>query len=307
MSDQPPSGLSSRPLTMDDAQAVVDVMAADQRDVLGRVDIELADIVGDWQRPSYDLATCSVGLFDGEGGARMVGYAEVGVSGRGDACVHPTRRGEGIGTWLAHWMQRTAAALGAPVAAMPVPEGSPGDRLLEALGYRVRWNSWILDMPSGQRIVDRDLPEGYTIGEADPERYHELHGVLEDAFLEWSVRDREPYEEFEATSVKRPGFEPWHLRVVVDDAGEVVAAAQLSVFDGDEEKQVYVSRLATRKDQRGRGLAQCLLAESFTAGRERGVPGATLNTDSRTGALGLYEKVGMVVQSTWVNRAVDVE
>lgn len=30
-----------------------------------------------------------------------------------------------------------------------------------------------------------------------------------------------------------------------------------------------------------------------------------LSTDSRTGALGLYEKVGMRVTSTWVNRAVD--
>jgi ribosomal protein S18 acetylase RimI-like enzyme len=130
--------------------------------------------------------------------------------------------------------------------------------------------------------------------------------VLEDAFLEWSEREREEYAEFEATSVRRPGFEPWHLRVVVDDLGAVVAAAQLSVFQGDDEAQVYVSRLATRRDQRGRGLAQSLLADSFAAGRERGVVGATLNTDSRTGALGLYERVGMVVQSTWVSRAIDV-
>ncbi len=304
MSDQPPSGLSARPLTMDDAQAVVDVMSADQRDVLGRVDIELADIVGDWQRPSYDLATCSVGLFDED--ERMIGYAEVGVTGRGDACVHPDHRGRGIGTWLAHWMQGTAAGLGAPIAAMPVPQGSPGDRLLESLGYRVRWESWVLDMPSGERVVDRDLPAGYAVREADPSEYHAMHDVLEDAFLEWSEREREEFAEFEATSVRRPGFEPWHLRVVVDDTGAVVAAAQLSVFQGDDEAQVYVSRLATRRDQRGRGLAQSLLADSFAAGRERGVPGATLNTDSRTGALGLYERVGMVVQSTWVNRAIDV-
>ena len=31
-----------------------------------------------------------------------------------------------------------------------------------------------------------------------------------------------------------------------------------------------------------------------------------LSTDSRTGALGLYEKVGMQVTSTWVNRAIDL-
>ena len=304
MSDQPPSGLSSRALTMDDAPAVVEVISADQRDVLGTVEIELADIVGDWQRPSFDVASCTVGVFDGD---RMVGYAEINVQGRGDAAVLPDYRGRGIGTWLAHWMQRTAAGLGAPVAAMPVPQGSPGDRLLEALGYRVRWESWVLELPAGARIVDRPLPEGYAVREADPSEYGALHDVLEDAFLEWSERERETFEEFEATSVRRPGFEPWHLRVVVDDTGAVVAAAQLSVFEREHDHQVYVPRLATRRDQRGRGLAQCLLADSFAAGRERGVEGAGLNTDSRTGALGLYEKVGMVVTSTWVNRAIDVE
>ena len=32
-----------------------------------------------------------------------------------------------------------------------------------------------------------------------------------------------------------------------------------------------------------------------------------LSTDSRTGALGLYEKVGMKVTSTWVSRAIKLE
>ena len=31
-----------------------------------------------------------------------------------------------------------------------------------------------------------------------------------------------------------------------------------------------------------------------------------LSTDSRTGALGLYEKVGMVVTSNWVHRGVNL-
>jgi hypothetical protein len=33
---------------------------------------------------------------------------------------------------------------------------------------------------------------------------------------------------------------------------------------------------------------------------------AGLSTDSRTGALGLYEKVGMEVTSVWLNRAIDL-
>jgi len=40
-----------------------------------------------------------------------------------------------------------------------VPEGSTGDRLLAALGYRVRWTSWVLKLPPGATIVERPLPE----------------------------------------------------------------------------------------------------------------------------------------------------
>jgi mycothiol synthase len=64
-----------------------------------------------------------------------------------------------------------------------------------------------------------------------------------------------------------------------------------------------VSRLAVRRDQRNRGLAQALLVDAYARAREHGVPTGGLSTDSRTGALGLYEKVGMQVIMDWVNRA----
>ena len=66
----------------------------------------------------------------------------------------------------------------------------------------------------------------------------------------------------------------------------------------------FIARLATTKDQRGRGLAQALLVDAFAVGRAHGAVRSELSTDSRTGALGLYERVGMRVTSTWVNRAI---
>jgi ribosomal protein S18 acetylase RimI-like enzyme len=68
----------------------------------------------------------------------------------------------------------------------------------------------------------------------------------------------------------------------------------------------YIARLATNKDQRGRGLAQSLLVDAFREAVAHGAERCELSTDSRTGALGLYEKVGMVVTSTWVSRAIAV-
>ena len=294
-----PAGLTTRPLTRADSTAVYEVIAEQELVDVGEVEIEEADIIGDWQRPGHDLSTRSIGVFEGD---RLVGYAEVMGADRGDAAVHPDQRGRGIGTWLAHWMQDAARRQGSTVVGMPVPQGSAGDRLLESLGYHVRWHSWVLELPTGARIPERPLPEGYVVRAATEAEHEAAWTVQEDAFLEWSVRERDPFESWQATTTQRPGFEPWNLRVVVDPTGDVVAMAV--VQQGSE--CAFIARLATRKDQRGRGLAQALLVDAFAVAAEHGATRSELSTDSRTGALGLYEKVGMQVTSVWVNRAVDL-
>jgi GNAT superfamily N-acetyltransferase len=204
-------------------------------------------------------------------------------------------------------MQAKAREQGVPEVGMPQPEGSPGDRLMEQLGYRVRWHSWVLRLPEGAVVPERPLPDGYTLRAATEEEHPQVHDVQEDAFLEWSVRERDTFEEWQAGTVLRPGFEPWHLRVVLDPAGAVVAMAFLVMFPREDgQLEAYVDRLATRGDQRGRGLAQALLVDAFGIAAEHGAVGNSLSTDSRTGALGLYERVGMVVTQTWVNRAIAV-
>ncbi len=55
----------------------------------------------------------------------------------------------------------------------------------------------------------------------------------------------------------------------------------------------YVARIAVRKDRRGLGLGGAMLADAFTLARAHGAVRCYLATDSRTGALALYEKVGM--------------
>jgi len=297
-----PEGLTARPLTMADARAVYEVMARQEQEDVGTVEIEEADIVGDWQKPSFDVAESTMGVFDGD---RLVAYAEVNRSGRGDAAVDPAYRRRGIGTALAAWMPARTGRIGGTVIGSPVPQGSPGDRLLESLGWQVRWTSWVLRLPEGAQIPRRPLPDGYAIRSAGEDDHPAVHAVKEDAFLEWSERDRESLEDFLAGSVRRPGFEPWHLRVVTDDAGEIVGTALVQMY-GEPVEEAFVSFLAVRRDQRGRGLAQALLVDAFARGREHGAARSGLSTDSRTGALGLYEKVGMEVVAVWLNRGIAV-
>ena len=122
------------------------------------------------------------------------------------------------------------------------------------------------------------------------------------------MRARESFEDFEASVVRRPGFEPWNLRLALDEAGEVVGVAYVVIAwtDDGRDPEAYISRLAVRRDQRGQGLAQALMVDAFGAARAHGALVSGLSTDSRTGALGLYEKVGMQVTSVWLNRAVDL-
>ena len=294
-----PSGLTSRPLRPDDAQRVFELLATSEEHDVGEAAIDLEDIVGHWQRPSFDLAAQAIGVASGD---ELVAFGEVSKGRYAEATVAPTWRGRGIGTWLAAWTQAEARRQGGSLVGMPVPRGSDGDRLLESLGYHVAWTSWVLELPTGAAIEPQTLPEGYAVRAFQPGEERTVHQVVEEAFNEWPDRTPNAFEDWEAEVVRRPGFEPWHLRVVTDRSGEVVGVGWVL----PSRDSGYVMSLAVRKDQRGRGLARALLVDCFEVSRGAGMARAELSTDSRTGALGLYERVGMEITQTWLHRAIAV-
>jgi mycothiol synthase len=100
--------------------------------------------------------------------------------------------------------------------------------------------------------------------------------------------------------MRRPGFEPWMLRVAVDPAAAVVGVSHVVIAEGC----AYIDKLAVRADQRRRGISRALLADSFAVAGEHGAHRSELSTDSRTGTLDLYLKLGMQVTSTWVNLGI---
>lgn len=295
-----PAGLTSRALTRSDAAATFAVFAAAEKHDTGDVSVELEDIEGDWQRPSFDLASHSVGVFDGE---QLVAAGEVYRARRGEASVHPEHRGRGIGTWLARWVEDCARRGGGTVVGQTAPAGSSAEALLTALGYREAWTSWVLEVPAGSALQPQPLPTGYRLRDFVPGQDDEVaFRVIEDAFNEWPDRPASTLGDWSANTIRRPGFEPSQLRLAENSDGEVVAAA-FTVHSGDF---AYVGQLAVRRDQRGRGLARSLLVDAFARGRERGLTRCELSTDSRTGALPLYEHVGMVVTKTYRHWQVDL-
>jgi len=296
-----PSGSSQRPLTLADAPAVTAVMAAGELVDAGEVVIEEADLLADWSMPSFAIATSTVAVAGPDG--KLVAYAEVSLADRAAMAVHPGHRGAGLEEQLARWIRERSGEAGSAVVGMPVAAGSQPDRALEALGWEVRWTSWVLSLPDGAALPERSLPAGFGLRVAAPEDLAPCWNLLEDAFLEWSRRERRSLVDWLASVVGRPGFAPWNLRVVTDADGVIVAACVIRLTEADGVREGWVDKVATRRDLRGHGIAQALLADAFAAACEHGAVRSSLSTDSRTGALGLYERLGMEVTSTWLNRA----
>ncbi|MBM6398890.1 GNAT family N-acetyltransferase [Phycicoccus sonneratiae] len=291
-----PEGCTARPLARADLDAAYHVYSSAQLEDSGVIALERADIEADWSRPSMDLARDTVGVLRGD---RLVGAAEVARRGtRAEAAVHPHARGRGVGAWLAAWTEDRSREFGAVSMGQTVPRGSAGQRLLEGRGYVLGHTSWVLELPPGSEIADRPLPQGYSLRTASSEGDRAAaHEVIETAFGEWSDRTGETYDEWAAGTVRRPGFEPWNLRVV--GHGDAVVGACFTVVD--ERACGFVDQVAVAREHRGRGLAQALLADGFRNAREHGAVTSELSTDSRTGALDLYRKVGMRVSATWVH------
>lgn len=294
-----PDGLTSRPLSMPDASAVADVIIAEELLDLGVAGLDADDVIGDWQRPSFVPEQRTIGVF---AGTALVAFAELTRDDFVTAGVHPDHRRRGIGTALARWIQATARDLGLTTIGTHVAEGTPADRLLAKLGYRADWTAWDLDLPSLDALVPAAPPAGTTVRAAVPAEHGACWTVIEDGFLEWGHRTRRTFEDWSARSVDRPGFAPWQLRVAVDDAtGDVLAAVKLALRD---DGTLSIDELATRADQRGRGLASALITDAVRVSAQHGATRWTIATDTRTGARGIYERVGMQVVTSWTHRTL---
>lgn len=292
-------GLTTRPLHPTDAATVHAVVAAEEVADTGRCGLAVEDLVADWARPGADLPGRTLAYLDG---GRLVGFAELAGPGRADAGVLPSHHGRGIGTALARWLRERARAEGATHLGTQVPRDGAADRFLAGLGYGVRWTAWDLALPPGVSVPARPLPPGWTLHDADDAALVDAWRVVEAAFSEWGPREPVPLEDFRARVRARPGAAPWNLRVARDAAGAVRGAAHV-VLAGDE---AHVARLAVAADARGRGVGQALLADALTCATAHGARRSTLSTDSRGSARSLYERVGMVVESTWVQRVVEL-
>ena len=287
MTPQMPAGFAARPPRPDDVAAVTAVIAAGERDAHGVVDIVEEDVRSDWRRPSFDLAADAIVVTADSG---VVAYAEE-LAGRAHVWVHPSVTGLGIGTALLGWTEDHAQRTGAPDVGQTLSEHQgAARRLLSARGYVTGWVSWIFQLPL-DRAAPAPAPPGIRLrGLRRPDDERTAYEVIEAAFAPWPGRRPVPFDDWVAAHLDRRDADP-DLVILAEDAGRVVGAAVSLVYDDEG----WVEQLAVAASHRGRGVGRALLGAAFAEFRRRGLRTAGLSTDSRTGARGLYEQVGMQV------------
>ena len=297
-----PEGFSARPAAWDDVDAVTELVAACEVLHDGVAGVDREDVVADWSRGTFDLATDSaVVLADG------AVVAEVDVFlGRMEGNVHPDWHGRGVGTWLLGEGERIARTQDVPRATQTVSDRAlDAVSLLQRHGYTYGYTSWVLRIDHNERPPTPELPAGiafrdFVRGQDDREVYQ----VIEDAFSEWPRRLPNTFEDWFPMILGRESFQPWMMLLAADEStGEIVGVA--NVIDQDPVAG-WVQQLATKATHRHRGIGRALMRHAMTVFWDLGKPGLEVATDSRTGALGLYEKVGMHVISSYTNYAKDL-
>jgi mycothiol synthase len=174
--------------------------------------------------------------------------------------------------------------------------------LLEDSGYRIVRYSSEMHRPLDIR-PPRPLDEGLELETFGPELHEPVRLAHNDAFRDhWGSEPQA--EEGWAFVVNDPRARPDLSAVVLERATGTVAGYRLASHDADSAgtrgfREGYTDLLGVRREFRGRGIAQALLAEAIRRFAAAATDRASRDADSEnpTGAPALYPKMGYTAVS----------
>jgi ribosomal protein S18 acetylase RimI-like enzyme len=137
------------------------------------------------------------------------------------------------------------------------------------------------------------------VDELREDEYRAFYDALNEAFVEHWEWHPKPFEQWLELRQGQHRDEQGPIWFVVRDGDELAAVTRNdpSVAGGG-----YVGAIGVRPAWRGKGLAKALLQRTFAEFWRRGTTRVTLDVDSQneTGAVRLYERVGMYIDSCGV-------
>jgi mycothiol synthase len=296
-----PSGYRLRPPRVDEASAINRLATAADA-ALGAPPALSEDMIRQfWARPRFVLETDAWVV---EHGRSVVGYAEVWdmdpTRVSAFAVVHPDHTGRGIGSALASIVEGRAVektSEDARLFSAVVTQDEAAAQLLTARGYRWARRFWHMEVELERGLQPTTPPSGIELRRLDPESdLPAAYRIFEEAFEDhWDFYPI-PYQEFLDRNVHGDDFDP-ALWIMAVDADEPVGV----LYGGADSDRGWVRELGVVRSHRGRGIATAMLRESLAEFERRGLPRVRLNVDSdnMTGAVSLYERVGMRVVASY--------
>lgn len=256
-------------------------------------------------------------------------YARITKNKAGDkaygfGCVDPAWQRRGVGMALLGWLsERTVQRFAEdndpggerPHGQRPAPrlrlhmeqQHEHQQQLLRKAGFRVvRYFNEMHRHLGGVLLPAVRLADGLDLVTMRPELSEDVRVAHNAAFRDhWGSEPRD--EESWGFTVNDPQARPDLSAVVLDRSSGIVAGYQLATHDPDSAvsrgySEGYTDLLGVRREYRGRGIAQALLADAMRRFAAAGMDRASLDVDSEnpTGALALYEKMGYAA----VNRSL---
>ncbi|MGP0586805.1 GNAT family N-acetyltransferase [Paenibacillus timonensis] len=290
-------GFRLRRPTLDDAQAVCDLVAICDTEDLGAPDIVLNDVLNMWS--GFDLDH-NVWVAEDENDD-LVGYAFLEEDSEEKlfsyGCVRPSARGRGVGAALVAVLEARALALRDESGQAKRLQGmipstcNDAVALFEGLGFTpVRYFKRMalrLDAEPASAVI----PEGFFLEPfvkgRDEQTVYEAYTEAFADHWDFAVPSLEKFVE----RTQLPTFdERWWI--IARDVEGTVAGFVLCRMSDD---LLYVEHLGVCRRYRGRGLALALLQGAFASSYHAGQFNVSLGVDAAnpTGAYRLYEKAGM--------------
>ena len=232
---------------------------------------------------------------------RMVASASYGV--HGDAAEFRgvvADKGRGLGTEIVERGEAFARTEGARKIHAGAPEPDAAARaLLESHGYHEVRRFYHMAIELDEEPPEPVLPAGLVVDELRDDEYQAFHETLNEAFAEHWEWHPKPYEEWIERRQGQHRDAQGPIWFVVRDGDELAAVTR---NDADVAGGGYVGAIGVRPAWRGKGLGKALLQRTFAEFWRRGTKRVTLDVDSQnaTGAVALYERVGMHVEQCGV-------
>jgi mycothiol synthase len=306
-------GLAIRAARLDDLPRAIEMFNLAETELIGTCMWTAERYQQEWKFPGFDLDEDTRLVLAPDGSP--VGCAEVWtlldppVHPWMWSRIHPSWRGQGIGTGLLAWsLTRALQAIGrvplqarfAPRVAAPLGH-EPSVALFRDFGFEPVRHSWTMTIDLGVPPPDAAWPPGIRLHLfRHPQDLRAVYTATIDAFRDhWGfveVPFEQGFRQWTHASVELRPFDP-SLWFIAFDGEEIAGIALCRAHADDDPEMGWVDTLGVRRPWRKRGLGLALLLHAFSALRATGARRAGLGVDaaSLTGATRLYTRAGMHV------------